>query len=50
VPPRTAALLLRTLALGSRHPGAGQEQLLTPDEIADALLDGIRNHHHKGEK
>jgi AcrR family transcriptional regulator len=42
VPPRTAALLLRTLVLGARHPGADQEQL-TADEIADALLDGIRS-------
>lgn len=44
VEPRTAALLLRTLVLGSRHPGAEQEQMLTADEIADALLDGIRSH------
>lgn len=43
VEPRTAALLLRTLVLGSRHPGADEAQMLTPDEIADALLDGIRD-------
>ncbi len=43
VEPRTAALLLRTLVLGSRHPGADQEQVLTAEEIADALLDGIRS-------
>jgi AcrR family transcriptional regulator len=42
VEPRKAALLLRTLVLGVRHPGADQEQQLTPDEIADVLLDGIR--------
>jgi AcrR family transcriptional regulator len=43
VEPRTAALLLRTLVLGARHPGVGQEQQLRPDQIADALLDGIRD-------
>jgi len=42
VEPRTAALLLRTLVLGARHPGAEQDQMLTPDQIADALLHGIR--------
>ena len=42
VEPRRAALLLRTLVLGSRHPGADEQQMLTPDEIADALLGGIR--------
>lgn len=43
VEPAKAALLLRTLVLGVRHPGADQEHMLTPDEIADALLDGIRS-------
>jgi len=43
VPPRTAALLLRTLVLGARHPGAEHDQVLTPEDIADALLDGIRH-------
>ena len=42
VEPGTAALLLRTLVLGSRHPGVSQDELLTPDQIADALLDGVR--------
>jgi len=42
VEPRHAALLLRTLALGARHPGADLEQVLTPEQIADALLDGVR--------
>jgi AcrR family transcriptional regulator len=42
VDPGTAALLLRTLVLGSRHPGVSQDELLTPDQIADALLDGVR--------
>ncbi len=44
VTPERAALLLRTLVLGSRHPGADHEVRLTPDDIADALLDGIRTH------
>jgi AcrR family transcriptional regulator len=44
VKPATAALLLRTLVLGSRHPGVPHDELLTPQEIADALLDGIRTH------
>jgi AcrR family transcriptional regulator len=42
VKPATAALLLRTLVLGSRHPGVPHEELLTPAEIADTLLDGVR--------
>jgi AcrR family transcriptional regulator len=44
VEPRKAALLLRTLVLGVRHPGADEGTQLTPDEIADVLLDGIRRH------
>jgi AcrR family transcriptional regulator len=42
IEPRQAALLLRTLVLGVRHPGSQPEEVLTPDEIADALLLGIR--------
>jgi len=42
VDPGTAALLLRTLVLGSRHPGAFHDHTLTCDEITDVLLDGIR--------
>ena len=42
VEPRTAALLLRTLAFGSRHPGVHSDERLTPKQITDALLDGIR--------
>ena len=41
VPPRTAAVLLRALAMGARHPGATHAEL-TADVIADVLLDGIR--------
>jgi AcrR family transcriptional regulator len=44
VDPSRAALLLRTLVLGSRHPGWQQSERLTPEDIADALLDGIRTH------
>ncbi len=44
VDPGTAALLLRTLVLGSRHPGALHDHTLTCDEITDVLLDGIRRH------
>ena len=41
VPPRKAALLLRTLVLGARHPGAEHDEMLSCEDIADALLDGI---------
>jgi hypothetical protein len=44
VEPRTAALLLRTLVLGSRHPGAAHAVELTPRVVTDVLLDGIRRH------
>jgi hypothetical protein len=43
VDPETAATLLRTLVLGSRHPGATTTHRLTPDQITDALLDGVRS-------
>ena len=43
VDPATAATVLRTLVLGSRHPGADPGQRLTPDQIADVLLDGVRS-------
>ena len=42
VPPERAALLLRTLVLGSRHLGARREERLDADDIAGVLLDGIR--------
>jgi hypothetical protein len=42
VEPATAALLLRTLVLGSRHPGADADHRLTREQIVDALLDGVR--------
>jgi AcrR family transcriptional regulator len=40
VPPATAAIALRSLVFGSRHPGMDFETL-TPDEIADVLIQGI---------
>jgi AcrR family transcriptional regulator len=43
VPPRKAALLLRTLVLGARHPGAEHDEMLSCEDITDALLDGIRD-------
>jgi AcrR family transcriptional regulator len=49
VKPATAALLLRTLVLGSRHPGVPHDELLSPNEIADALLDGVRAHPREGD-
>ncbi len=41
VPPERAALMLRTLVIGSRHPGVGSEDRLDADEIAEVLLNGI---------
>ena len=41
VPPERAALLLRTLVLGSRNPGVRPEDRLGADELADVLLNGI---------
>ncbi len=41
VSPARAALLLRTLVLGSRHPGSRPEDRLSSQEVADVLLRGI---------
>jgi AcrR family transcriptional regulator len=49
VEPELAATLLRTLVLGSRHPGSDPSQRLTRDQVADALLDGIRCHPTRGD-
>lgn len=50
VTPERAALLLRTLVLGSRNPGVRPDDRLTADEITDVLLGGIhRPHLEKGE-
>jgi AcrR family transcriptional regulator len=41
VSPERAALLLRTLVLGTRNPGVRPEDRLSADDIAEALLHGI---------
>jgi hypothetical protein len=41
-------MLLRTLVLGSRHPGAAPGDRLTGEEIADVLLDGVRRTDREG--
>jgi AcrR family transcriptional regulator len=48
VEPARAAMLLRTLVLGSRHPGAAPGDRLTGEEIADVLLDGVRRTDREG--
>ena len=42
VPPETAALALRSLIFGSARAEFGMGPALTPDQIADLLLDGVR--------
>jgi len=42
VEPVVAATALRTLVLGSHHPGASARDRLTPEQITDLLLDGIQ--------
>jgi AcrR family transcriptional regulator len=42
VPPRRAALVLRSLVFGTWHPGAHDDERLTADEIADACLRGVK--------
>ncbi len=44
VDPETAAVVLRTLVLGSRHPGSDPAHRLSPEQITDVLLDGILSH------
>jgi len=41
VAPERAALMLRSLVFGSRHPGMDHGQSLTADEIATVLVSGI---------
>ncbi|MGN6574251.1 MAG: TetR/AcrR family transcriptional regulator [Nocardioides sp.] len=41
VSPERAALLLRTLVLGTRNPGVRPEDRLSAEDIAEALLHGI---------
>ena len=45
VPPETAALALRSLTFGSARVELGLTPALTPDEIADIVLDGVRTRH-----
>jgi AcrR family transcriptional regulator len=45
VAPETAALALRSLTFGSARPELGLSPALTPDEIADLVLDGVRTRH-----
>lgn len=42
VDPDTAAVVLRTLVLGSRHPGSDPAQHLSAEQITTVLLDGIQ--------
>jgi len=42
VPPETAALALRALIFGSSRPEFDHVPSLTPDQIADLILDGIQ--------
>jgi AcrR family transcriptional regulator len=49
VDPATAANVLRTLVLGSRHPGVDPDNRLTAEQIVDVLLDGIRTRTEKGD-
>jgi AcrR family transcriptional regulator len=44
VEPATAARLLRSLVFGLWHPGMDTDERLTPEQIADALLDGVATH------
>lgn len=41
VEPDRAALMLRSLVFGSRHPGQDQAAILTAEEIADVLVVGV---------
>ena len=42
VDPETAALALRSLTFGRPGPSGAWRPALTPDEIADLVLDGVR--------
>lgn len=39
--PERAALMLRSLVFGSRHPGMGHARTLTAEEIATVLVSGV---------
>ena len=42
VDPDVAAIALRSLIFGASRPELGMAPVLTPDQIADLLLDGVR--------
>ena len=45
--PEEAAIALRALVLGSRHPGMqGAERRLTPEQVADVVLRGVEKGAH----
>jgi AcrR family transcriptional regulator len=45
--PEEAAIALRALVLGSRHPGVqGDERRLTPEQMADVVLRGVEKGGH----
>lgn len=48
VEPERAALLLRTLVLGSCHPGSQRHERLSAADVADALLHGVLNRPERG--
>jgi AcrR family transcriptional regulator len=50
VAPETAALALRSLTFGAARPELGMTPALTPGEIADLVLDGVRTRHADGGK
>jgi AcrR family transcriptional regulator len=41
VPPARAALALRSLVFGSRHPGMSPDEGMAPDEIAELVIHGV---------
>jgi AcrR family transcriptional regulator len=41
VAPDRAARAMRSLVMGTWHPGTADDDLLTPDEITDLLLNGV---------
>lgn len=41
LPPAAAAVVLRSLVLGSHHPGLEHAPRLTPEQIADVVIDGV---------
>jgi AcrR family transcriptional regulator len=45
VAPETAALALRSLTVGAARSELGMSQALTPEQIADLVLDGVRTRH-----